>query len=129
MNTMRIAIPSQTSDGLISKRSEHFGQCKLFTLVDLCDEKITRIQHVENAEHGSCMQPVELLREHGVNSIIVSGIGARPLQGFANAGITVFYAPREFYKDINSLLGGMMRQEFSLIKPEQACQGHGSCHV
>ena len=129
MNTMRIAVPSETPEGLASKRSEHFGHCKLFTLVDICENKITGVLHVENMEHGNCMQPVKLLREHNVNSLIVSGIGARPLAGFAKEGITVFFAPGQPYRDISSLMEALMRDEFTLMTPEQACNGHGNCHT
>jgi predicted Fe-Mo cluster-binding NifX family protein len=84
---------------------------------------------VENAVHGNCKQPVKLLRKHNVNSLIVSGIGARPLAGFAEEGITVFFAPGQPYQDVNSLMEAMMRGEFPLMTPEQACMGHGGCHT
>lgn len=127
MTTMRIAVPSQTRDGLASQRSEHFGHCEFFTLVDFAGDTVTRVQHIDNVVHGSCMMPVKLLQDFEVNALIVSGIGAKPLQGFAQAGIAVFFAPRLPYGDVNSLMEGMARQEFSLMDPGQACKGHGHC--
>ena len=129
MKTMRIAVPSQTTEGLASKRSEHFGHCELFTLVDMSENNITRVQQIENSEHGSCMMPVKLLQDLRVDAVIVSGIGTRPLQGFAKAGILVFFAPKHPCRDVGSLMEGMARREFSFMAAEQACQGHGSCHV
>lgn len=129
MDTMRIAVPSETPEGLTSRRSEHFGHCKMFTLVDICKNKIIKVQHVENEVRGNCIQPVKLLSDHKVNSLIVSGIGARPLAGFAREGIAVFFAPGHPYEDVNSLMEAMMRQELSQMNPEQACSGHGNCQV
>ena len=126
---MRIAVPSQNRDGLTSKRSEHFGHCELFTLVDIAEDNITHVQHIENTAHANCLMPVKLLQDFKVNALIVSGIGAMPLKGFAKAGIEVFYAPKHLYMDVNSLIKGMSQNEFSLMDPEQACKGHGSCRV
>jgi len=129
MNTLRIAVPSQSSDGLTSKRSEHFGHCEIFTLVDISENTVTGVQHIENTPHGSCMMPVKLLQDHKVDTLIVSDIGAKPLEGFIRNGITVFFAPTDPYQDVNSLIKGMMQEKFSLMKPEQSCKGHGSCRV
>lgn len=130
MNTLRIAVPSQSPGGLTGERSEHFGHCDLFTLVDMSAGNITHIQTVDNVAHGAggCMMPVKLLQDHNVHVIVVAGMGARPLQGFAEAGIEVFFAPSHPYQDVKSLVEGMLRNEFPLMQPEQACQGHGNCH-
>jgi predicted Fe-Mo cluster-binding NifX family protein len=129
MNTMRIAVPSQSPNGLSSKRSEHFGHSELFTLVDILENTVTGVQHIENTPHGSCMMPVKLLQDYKVNALIVSDIGAKPLQGFTRAGISVFFAPKQPCHDVRSLLEGMARKEFSVMDPKQACKGHGSCRV
>jgi predicted Fe-Mo cluster-binding NifX family protein len=131
MDTTRIAVPSQSPGGLAGERSEHFGHCDLFTLVDMSEGNITRIQTVDNVEHaaGGCMMPVKLLQDHNVHVLVVSGMGARPLQGFAEVGIQVFFAPNEHpYQDVKSLVEGMSRDEFSVMHPEQSCQGHSNCH-
>jgi predicted Fe-Mo cluster-binding NifX family protein len=130
MKTMRIAVPSQTSEGLTSKRSEHFGHCDFFTLVDMSHGEISQIHTVENVAHGAggCMMPVKLLQDHKVHILVVSGMGARPLKGFAEVGIEVFFAPKHHYQDVKSLVEGIFRNEFELMNAEQACQGHGSCH-
>jgi len=129
MNRMRIAVPTQTQDGLASIRSEHFGHAELFTLVDISGNDITGVQHIANMPHGNCMMPVKLLQDMQVNVLVVSGIGTTPLKGFVTAGISVFFAPKFPYQDVKSLVDGMMQQEFSLMNPDQACQGHGSCRV
>ena len=40
---MLIAIPSDTTDGLDSTVSEHFGHCAAFTLVTVADEAIGEV--------------------------------------------------------------------------------------
>ena len=37
------------------------------------------------------MVPVQKLAQEGVNAIVVGGIGMRPLMGFQQAGIAVYY--------------------------------------
>ncbi|NOQ66946.1 MAG: dinitrogenase iron-molybdenum cofactor biosynthesis protein [Desulfobacterales bacterium] len=130
MDTTRIAVPSQSPGGLTGARSEHFGHCDLFTLVDISEGEITNIQTVDNVVHGAggCMMPVKLLQDNKVHILVVSGMGARPLQGFAEVGIQVFFAPKYPYQDVKSLVEGISRSELSIMHVEQACQGHGDCH-
>ncbi|MCL7486658.1 MAG: NifB/NifX family molybdenum-iron cluster-binding protein [Desulfobulbaceae bacterium] len=131
MNTLRIAVPTDAPGGLGAKRSDHFGHCDLFTLVDVTDDgNISTIQTVNNIEHGAggCVRPVKLLRENNVNTIVVSGMGARPLQRFAEAGIKVLFAPRNFAEDIQSLIDGVVKNAFAPMDEKDVCQGHGNCH-
>ena len=37
------------------------------------------------------MRPVSLLAGHGVDAIVAAGMGMRPMMGFAQAGITVYF--------------------------------------
>ncbi|PKQ29451.1 MAG: dinitrogenase iron-molybdenum cofactor biosynthesis protein [Actinobacteria bacterium HGW-Actinobacteria-10] len=90
---MVLAIPSMGEGGLEAERSGHFGHCDCFTLVEIVDGAIADVRVVENPPHeeGGCLRPVNLLASHGVQALIVAGMGARPLAGFDAAGITVFY--------------------------------------
>jgi len=88
---MLIAVPSDTTDGLDSAISDHFGHCAAFTLVTLADDAIGEVSVLENAGHeeGGCMMPVNLLKEHGVAVLLAGGMGGRPLAGFQQVGIEV----------------------------------------
>lgn len=88
-----LAVPSMGGGGLDAERSGHFGHCECFTLVDIVDGEVTGVRIVENPphEHGGCLRPVGLLSSHGVQALIVAGMGARPLAGFDAAGIAVFF--------------------------------------
>lgn len=90
---MKIAIPTMGAGGLACERSGHFGHCDCFTVVTVEDGSITATEVVDNPPHeeGGCMRPVSLLAEHGVDAIVAAGMGMRPMMGFAQAGITVYF--------------------------------------
>ena len=93
MENGRIAVSSNGPGGLNSARSGHFGHCDVFTLVDVENGDIKNESVVSNQEHshGGCMVPVNLLAGHKVDALIVGGIGRRPLDGFAQVGIDVYF--------------------------------------
>jgi predicted Fe-Mo cluster-binding NifX family protein len=130
MGAKRIAVPSNNPGGLEGARSEHFGHCDLFTLVDVENGTVIGVNTVANVEHGAggCMTPVSMLKEHGVQAILVAGMGARPLQGFAQVGIDVYFAARHAFETVAEVVSGMMENKLILMEPTQACQGHGKCH-
>ena len=90
---MVLAIPSLGEGGLEGERSAHFGHCDCFTLVDIVDGEVGEVRIVANPPHeeGGCLRPVNLLASHGVNALIAAGMGARPLAGFNDVGISVYF--------------------------------------
>lgn len=74
------------------------------------------------------MQPVRLLKDNNVAAVVVLGIGAQPLQGFADAGISVFQADRSAFQDVRSVVDGVLEKKLPLMDPASACRGHGKCH-
>lgn len=91
--TMKLAVPSMGEGGLEAERSGHFGHCDCFTLVDIVDGEIKEVSILANPPHeeGGCLRPVGLLAEQGVDAIVAAGMGGRPLMGFNDAGITVYF--------------------------------------
>jgi predicted Fe-Mo cluster-binding NifX family protein len=89
---VRLAVPSEAPGGLDAARSGHFGRSPVFTIVELVDGEIAAVEAVPNRQHesGACLSPVLTLGEHGVDVVVVAGIGARPLLACAQAGIRVF---------------------------------------
>ncbi|MDI6842893.1 MAG: NifB/NifX family molybdenum-iron cluster-binding protein [Anaerosomatales bacterium] len=120
-----MAIPSVGEGGLDSERSGHFGRCDCFTVVEIEDGQVASVWVVDNPPHveGGCLRPVELLASHGVNALVVAGIGARPLAGFTDAGIAVYFDnERPIVADaVEAFLAG----EMELIDPGYVCGGHG----
>jgi len=130
IESLRLAVPSNNPGGLEAQRSDHFGHCDLFTIIDIKDNAIASVDAVANKEHaaGGCLVPVTLLRDQGVKAIVVGGIGARPLQGFNEVGISVYYADRNSVQNVQNAAEGMIAGHFPVIEPHQTCQGQGNCH-
>jgi predicted Fe-Mo cluster-binding NifX family protein len=130
MKAVRLAVPSDLPGGLSAMRSDHFGHCDIFTIIDIREGAIAAVHEMVNSGHapGGCMAPVALLRHRGVEAIVVGGIGARPLQGFSEAGIAVHYADRRNRQTVRHVAEGMIAGLFPIIRPDQVCGSHGSCH-
>lgn len=92
MNTV-VAVPSAMPGGLQASIGAHFGHCDLYTLVSIADGKINQIDVIPNVPHqqGGCTAPVQYLAAKGAHALIAGGMGLRPLMGFQQVGIRVFY--------------------------------------
>ena len=128
---MRIAIPTNSPGGLQAQRSDHFGHCDLFTLVDL-DEKlqIKDVSIIKNGDHeaGGCLVPVKILQDAAAEAIIVGGMGARPMRGFAEVGITVYFADRSRLTTVQDVVDGLTTNALPVMHADQVCKGSGNCH-
>ncbi len=123
MEDGRIAIPSIETGGLDGKRSGHFGHCDVFTLVDVKGGEIESVTTISNQSHvqGGCMVPVNLLAEHKVKALIVGGIGMRPLMGFRQVGIDVYYD--ETRHEIRPVVEDLIAGRLPRIEENQVCGG------
>ncbi|WP_276684810.1 NifB/NifX family molybdenum-iron cluster-binding protein [Slackia piriformis] len=90
---MKLAIPSMGEGGLEAVRSAHFGHSDCFTMVDIEGGEIKDVSVVDNPPHesGGCLRPVGILSDAGADAIVAGGMGMRPMQGFAQAGIAVLF--------------------------------------
>ena len=93
MKNTVVAIPSTHPGGLNALLGAHFGHCDLYTVVEVVDGQVQKVQTLPNVPHqqGGCMAPVNHLAQHGVQVLIAGGMGMRPLMGFNQVGIDVFY--------------------------------------
>ncbi len=125
MATIRIAVPSDGQGGLDGFRAGHFGHCDVFTLVDVENGQIKEVSIVENKEHvqGGCMVPVQLLADNRVQRLVVGGIGMRPLMGFKQVGIDVYYDGER--RDIRPVVDDMIAEKLPMIAEDQVCGGGG----
>ncbi len=119
-----LAVPSMGDGGMDVERSGHFGRCDCFTVVEIADGAVAEVRIVANPPHeeGGCLRPVNLLAGEGVNALVVAGIGGRPLAGFNDAGITVYFDnERPLVRDaVDALIAG----EVEVIDPSYVCGGH-----
>lgn len=125
MVTFRLAVPSEGAGGLDGQRAGHFGHCDTFTLVDVVDGEIKEVSTLANKEHvqGGCMVPVQLLADNGVQRLVVGGIGMRPLMGFKQVDIDVYYDGER--RDIRPVVEDMVAEKLPLISESQVCGGGG----
>ena len=122
---MMIAIPSDAPGGMDATLSGHFGHCHAFTLVEMEDGEVKEVKVVQNGGHeaGGCMAPVMQLKQLGVEALVAGGMGARPLAGFQQVGITVYY--NEGAPTVGSALELLSKGQARVFGPAQTCQGGG----
>jgi len=130
MSTTLVAVPSCAPGGIDAQVSEHFGHCDLFTLVEIDNGEITKVDSLPGVAHqpGGCMLPVDLLANRGVKILIAGGMGMRPLLGFGQVGIDVYKkgGAAKVGQAIQAYLDGSMTR----FSPESSCANHaeGECH-
>jgi predicted Fe-Mo cluster-binding NifX family protein len=124
MNTL-IAVPSTSPGGLDSALGAHFGHCDLYTLVAVENGKVKQVKVIPNVPHqqGGCMAPVQYLSGQGVKLLIAGGMGLRPLMGFNQSGIDVYYGG-DFHTvgdAVNAVIAGKLPQ----FSQQHTCGGGG----
>ncbi len=127
---MRIAIPTDNPGGLEASVSGHFGHCDAFTIINLgSDQSIEAVEVLANGGHeaGGCMTPVKLLHDAGVKAIVVGGMGARPMQGFVQAGIDVYFSVQSEEQKAQSVVDKFVGKQLPLMHSDQVCKGSGNC--
>ncbi len=94
MSSTLIAIPSTHPGGLEAPFGAHFGHCDLYTVIEVEDGSIKDIRTLPNVPHaqGGCLAPVQHLQQNGIKVLLAQGMGFRPLMGFNQVGIDVYYA-------------------------------------
>ncbi len=92
-----LAVPSGMPGGLDAPMGMHFGHCDIYTVVEVEGSEIKAVGTLENMPHqqGGCMAPVNHLASHGVKVLLAGGMGMRPLMGFQQVGVEVFFAGQQ----------------------------------
>ena len=118
-----IAVPSENPGGLEASLGAHFGHCDLYTLVKVVDGRIDEVKVLPNVPHqqGGCMAPVQHLAQNGVNQLIAGGMGLRPLMGFNQMGITVFFGNGA--KTVGDAVQALLEGKLPEFKQEHTCGG------
>ncbi len=120
-----IGIPSTNPGGLDALFGEHFGHCDLYTVVDVEDGEIKEVRTLPNVPHeqGGCMAPVQHLAQNGVKILIAGGMGMRPLMGFNQVGIDVYYSGGA--PTIGQAVQGFLDGQLQAFTNELTCGGGG----
>ena len=96
--TLKLAVPTMGKAGLDSERSGHFGHCDCFTIVDI---------------------EVGLLSDAGVQGIVAAGMGMRPMMGFQEAGIAVYFDNQT--PNVGDVAKMVAAGQVPTMGPENAC--------
>ena len=125
-----LAVPSDTDDGLEGRRSDHFGHCPYFTLVEINGDQVGAVRVMANIAHGQggCMKPVGLLAEEGVGALVSGGMGRGPFLRMQENGISVYYADLVQCPDVKSAVGAFVDGRLPRFEMGQLCTGSGNCH-
>jgi ATP-binding protein involved in chromosome partitioning len=123
MLSKTVAVPSMHPGGLDAVRSGHFGHCDVFTLIHVENGEIREVSVVHNPPHqqGGCQAPVNLLHQNRADALIVGGIGMRPLMGFRQVGIDVYYGPEG--ETVGAVVDRLLKGNLELIQENQVCGG------
>lgn len=118
-----LAIPSENPGGLSAALGQHFGHCDLYTIVEIENGEALNVSLLPNVphQHGGCMAPVNHLASHGVQKLIAGGMGMRPLMGFQQKGIEVYFggASALVQDAVNAFIEGRLSQ----FSTENTCGG------
>ncbi len=122
---MKIAVPSDNPGGLEATISEHFGHCDAFTLIDVEEQEVKAVNIMPNTGHvqGGCMAPVMMLKNAEVDTMVAHGMGMRPLAGFQQVGIEVFFS--EQAPSVGAVVDMIIKGEARKFGPAQTCGGGG----
>jgi predicted Fe-Mo cluster-binding NifX family protein len=120
---MKLGVPSIRPGGLDADVSAHFGHCELFTAIELDGSEIKRVWTIDNDGEHNCMIPVRKMADAGIDAVLISGIGRRPLMEFQNNGIKVYVGAGGSVKEaLSEFLNDSLRE----AKAQDACKG--TCH-
>lgn len=120
---MKIAIPSETADGLSSQRSGHFGHAAYFTIVELDDDgAIVDVESVKNVDHDTqgCGGVIDYVLGLGVDGILTVGMGMPPFTRFTNNGVTVYSETSE--PNVGKVAQLFAAGQVEPMDPSRACR-------
>ena len=119
----KIAIPSTAPGGLEAPLGDHFGHCDFYTMVSVEDKEIKFVEVIPNMPHqqGGCMAPVQYLADNGANKLIAGGMGLRPLMGFNQVGIEVYFGGD--FQTIGDAVNAFIEGQLPQFSQEHTCGG------
>lgn len=121
---MKLAIPSESADGLAAARSGHFGHAPYFTIAEIEDGAVVSVEPVKNVDHDEvgCGGVIEHVISLGVDAVLTVGMGRPPLTRFSQAGMKVF-SERESPM-VKDALDRFVAGEVDEMSLEDACNHH-----
>jgi predicted Fe-Mo cluster-binding NifX family protein len=126
---MRIAVSSESKNGLDSIVAEHFGRCPAFVLVDVENGVIGAVHSVDNPfypNHEPGQVP-NFIASQGANVMLTGGMGGRAIMFFQQANVeAVTGASGTVRQAVELYLGGGLQNAAPC--QESVEHGHGNMH-
>lgn len=118
---MKVIYPTDENMGYLSKIGAHFGKAKFYTIITLENDKMVDVEGVENPGHsgGACGSAVANIINLNPDALVVSGIGGSPAQGFAKAGLDLYFDSTS--KTVQESVARLIKNEL------QKSNGQGTC--
>ena len=126
MSNVKIAVPTKGDKGLKDSISEVFGRSEKFTIIEVVNGSIVKVETVENPaasyKHGAGPIVVKMLTDMGVTAVAARefGLGVSTLleqNGIkkfnVQAGITVKEAVQKVLEELSQI--GTVKREISLL--------------
>lgn len=122
---MKLCLPVEKYEGMMSKVYGHFGSAPSFALYDTDSGEVSEIVNKDAGhEHGKC-SPLKALDGHAIDCVIVGGIGGGALGKLGSAGIEVYRAEDG---TIENNLGLFNEGKLGKFNPTLVCGGlKGGC--
>ncbi len=94
---VKIAICSQTPDGLEAITDMRFGRCPFYTFVEVDGKNIRNVEVAENpavtAFGGAGIQAAQFMANQGVKAVIAGNYGPNAYGGLSSLGIEMLIGP------------------------------------
>ncbi|WP_343101707.1 NifB/NifX family molybdenum-iron cluster-binding protein [Romboutsia sp. MSSM.1001216sp_RTP31141st1_G3_RTP31141_220114] len=121
---MKICMPVEVNEGLLSKPFGHFGSAPMFLVYDLESNEVSALDNGDlGHEHGKC-QPIKALSGNVVDAVIVGGIGQGAIVKLNSMGIKVYKALGATLKENIDLFNENKLNEF----PSNHTCSHDGCN-
>lgn len=110
---MKIAV-SSTGKDFNGKVSEVFARCPYFVIAEIENEKIQRVETIENKIANQLGQAgisvAQLMAEKNVNAVITGNVGPRALDVLNQFNIAIYYGDGTIEKVLREFIDGKLKK-------------------
>jgi predicted Fe-Mo cluster-binding NifX family protein len=117
---MKVCIPTMGNGGMEEAVSQHFGRAPTFTLINLDTKEVQILPNMSNHMGGKGL-PTDMLKDQGVQVMIVGGLGPKAIQFFAEQRVEVFVGATGTVKDA---IEDWREQLLTNASSDNACHEH-----
>jgi len=111
---VRLLVPLDTSEGVESKISDHFGRARYIAIIDVSEGGV-KVVELSEFSRDLGMTVAEYVIEKNADGVAVKGIGPRAFEKLTSSGIKVF---RTECGDLKCLLEELLKGSLEGASPE-----------